>query len=101
MVSLLRNYSLRIKLISSMLITSGVVVLMVSLAFFANDALSFRTMMMKNHLILANIVGSNTAAAVSFDDQQAASETLEGLSANTHVIAAAVITPAGEVFARS
>jgi len=99
MVGFIRYCSIRIKLMSSMLITSGVVLVMVLCAFFANDALSFRTMMMKDQTILANIVGSNTAAAVSFDDQKAAGETLEGLSANTHVIAAAVITPAGEVFA--
>ena len=99
MLSFIRNYSIRRKLMSIMLITCGVVLVMVTIAFFADDALSFRSMMMKNQMILANIVGSNTAAAVSFDDQQAANETLEGLAANPHIIAAAVLTPANDFFA--
>lgn len=99
MLSTIRDYSIRRKLMSIMLITSGAVLVLVSLAFFADDALSFRTMMLENQRILANIVGSNTAAAVSFDDPNAARETLEGLSANPNVIAAAVISPANEVFA--
>jgi signal transduction histidine kinase/ActR/RegA family two-component response regulator len=99
MFSFIRNYSIRRKLMSIMLITSGVVLVMVSLAFLVDDTLSFRTMMMEDQMILANIVGSNTTAAVSFNDPKAANETLEGLTASNHVIAAAVITPANELFA--
>jgi len=99
MFSFIRNYSIRRKLMTIMLITAGVVLLMVSLAFFVNSALSFRTMMLNDQRILANIIGSNTAAAVTFNDQKAASETIEGLSANPHVIAAAVINSSNKLFA--
>lgn len=99
MFTFIRNYSIRRKLMTIMLITAGVVLLMVSLAFFVNSALSFRTMMLNDQRILANIIGSNTAAAVTFNDQKAASETIEGLSANPHVIAAAVINSSNKLFA--
>jgi signal transduction histidine kinase/ActR/RegA family two-component response regulator len=82
-----------------MLISSGSVLLIVSLAFLVNDTLSFRSMMIEDQLILAHIVGSNTAAAVSFDDPKAAKETLEGLAGNPNVIAAAVLTPDNDLFA--
>lgn len=82
-----------------MLITAGVVLLMVSLAFFVNSALSFRKMMIEDQRILANIVGSNTAAAVTFDDPKAATETLERLSANPNLIAAAIIDSSNRLFA--
>jgi signal transduction histidine kinase len=99
MFNYMRKYSIRRKLMHIMLVTSGVVLVMVSIAFFTDAALSFRTMILEDQRILANIVGSNTAAAVSFDDPKAANETLEGISANPNVIAAAVITPANELFA--
>lgn len=99
MFNYLRDYSIRRKLMSIMLITSGVVLVMVSLLFLIDDTLSFRSMMMQDQMILANIVGSNTAAAVSFNDPKAANETLEGLAANPNVIAAAIITPPNELFA--
>jgi signal transduction histidine kinase/ActR/RegA family two-component response regulator len=82
---------------SIMLITSGVVLVMVSLAFLIDDTLSFRTMMINNQVILAKVIGSNTAAAVSFNDPKAAYETLEGLSGNQHVIAAAIMTSSNEL----
>ena len=99
MFNFIRNYSIRRKLMCIMLITSGAMMLMVSIVFLIDDTLSFRSMMMNDQMILANIVGSNTMAAVSFDDPKAANETLNGLTANPHVIAAAVITPDNRVFA--
>jgi len=94
-----RSYSLRQKLMCIMLITSGVVLLMASLVFFINDAQSFREGLRKNQRILANIIGSNTVAAVSFNDPKAARETLEGLSANHHIVAACIITNNDQIFA--
>jgi signal transduction histidine kinase/ActR/RegA family two-component response regulator len=99
MVNFFRDYSIRRKLMGIMLITSSVVLVMVALAVIIDDALSFRAMILEDQRILANIVGSNTSAAVSFDDPEAARETLEGLAANPNLIAAAVITPEGALFA--
>jgi signal transduction histidine kinase/ActR/RegA family two-component response regulator len=99
MFNRIRNYSIRRKLMSIMLITSGAVMLMVSLAFLIGDTLSFRSMMIKDQIILANIIGNNTTAAVTFNDQRAARETLDGLGENPHIIAAAVVTSANELFA--
>jgi signal transduction histidine kinase/ActR/RegA family two-component response regulator len=83
---------------SIMLLTSGAVLVMVSLAFVIDDTLTFRSAMVKDQQILANIIANNTTAAVVFNDPNAASETLGGVSANSHIIAAAIITPENELF---
>ncbi len=100
MIDHFRNSPIRFKLMGIILITCGVVMLASSIAIFVDDALSFRSMMLNDQMTLASIIGSNTAAAVSFDDPKAAGETLTGLAENKHVIFAAVIKPNGELFAR-
>jgi signal transduction histidine kinase/ActR/RegA family two-component response regulator len=82
-----------------MLITSSVVLLAVSLIIMINDTMSFRSMMVTDQNILANFIGNNTTASVTFDDPKAAEDTLSGLAESPHVMAAAVITPTQEVFA--
>jgi signal transduction histidine kinase len=99
MLNGIRNSSIRHKLMSIMLITSGVVLLVATLVMLVNDTLSFRTMMINDQMTLGNIIGSNTTAAVTFDDPKAANETLAGLAENSHIVAAAVITPSSELFA--
>ncbi|NVO00780.1 MAG: HAMP domain-containing protein, partial [Geobacteraceae bacterium] len=99
MFSFLSEYSIRRKLLSIMLITAGTVLLMVCIAFFVDSALSFRTMLLEDQRIFANIVGTNTTAAVTFDDPKAANEILESLSANSHIIAAAVVNSSNRLFA--
>lgn len=81
------------------MITAGSVLLMVSIAFFVDSALYFRSMINEDQRILANVVATNTTAAVIFDDPKAASEILQGLAANPHIISAAVITPSNRLFA--
>jgi signal transduction histidine kinase/CheY-like chemotaxis protein len=50
--------------------------------------------------ILADLMAANSSASVAFGDATVATETLHTAGANTHVIAAAIVSPAGEVFAR-
>lgn len=99
MFSFINQYSIRSKLLSIMMFTAGAVLLMVSVAFFVNSAISFQTMMLNDQRILANIVATNTTAAVTFDDPKAAKETLESLAANSHIIAAAVVNASNRLFA--
>jgi len=99
MLRRLQNLSIRQKLMSIMLLTSGIVLFVASLTFFINDVASFRKETKEQLRMLAGIVGMNTAAAVSFDDRKAAGETLAGLASNSHILEAHLITSKGEVFA--
>ena len=94
-----RDLSIRRKLISVMLLTCGIVLSMASLAFVGNEALSFRRGALENLKVMAQIIGSNTAAAVDFNDPKAATETLDGLVAASHVMSAYLILNNGQVFA--
>ncbi|MBU1053701.1 MAG: response regulator [Proteobacteria bacterium] len=84
---------------SIMLLTSGVVLLCTSLAFFINDVTSFRSWMLDQQKILANIVGINTTAAVLFKDNKAGENALQGLSSNPNIKTAYILVENGEVFA--
>lgn len=95
----MRYLSIRQKLMTIMLLTSGIVLVTASLTFFVNDAVSFRREMREQQYILAGIIGMNTAAAISFDDRKVASETLAGLATNPHMLEAHLIANDGELFA--
>jgi signal transduction histidine kinase/CheY-like chemotaxis protein len=50
--------------------------------------------------VIANVASSNSTAAVSFDDADAAAEILSALRANTHITRAEIRVPNGGVLAR-
>ena len=99
MLTKIRDYSIRQKLLSIMLLTSGIALLAASLAFFINDVLIFQERTKEQQRIIANIIGMNTAAALSFNDNEAAKETLSGLAADPHILAAHIMTPNKKLFA--
>ena len=49
---------------------------------------------------IADITGANSSAALAFSDQQAATTTLSALRVHSHVVAAALRLPTGEVLGR-
>ena len=94
-----RRISLKQKLMAVMLVVTGTVLLMATLAFFIDEVYSFRKTARENLLVLAKIIAGNTTAAVLFNDRDAAGHTLDRLADNAHVLSAYVILKDGEVFA--
>ncbi len=87
----LRDLPLRRKLISIILMTTGVAVLL-AIAFLAvNDALTMRRTMTDELAALAEITAANSAAAVVFGDREAIEENLSFLSSQQHVEAAVIV----------
>jgi signal transduction histidine kinase len=85
-----RNLPIRRKLIFAMVIVSVVAVLFGgSLRIFC-DFLKFRQAAINDLSMLAQIVGENCAAALEFDNPQAAQETLASLKARPDIVAASV-----------
>ena len=99
MVRRLNNLSIRRKLIALLLLTNFVVLALVSSAFVVNEAAQFRTGARAELAALAEIIGNNTSAAVTFSDRVAASETLSGLRAKPQIMAAFVLSKDGSVLA--
>lgn len=95
-----RDIPIRQKLTAVILVTSSAALLLASTAFIAYDLMTFRTSMVANLDILAQIISDNTSAALDFDDPGAAKETLAALKAEQQIVTAAIFLNNGTEFAR-
>ncbi|MBN1931850.1 MAG: HAMP domain-containing protein [Desulfobacterales bacterium] len=99
-MQLFQNISIKQKLTIIIMLTSIIVLFLACASFVINDLLTFRQTMVENLTTLAEVIGSNSTAALTFNDQKAAEETLEALKADPNVIAAQIYTRAGQLFAK-
>lgn len=99
MITAFYNSPIKRKLMIIMLLTSGVVIFVTAAAFIVNETLTFRRAIRNEMLALAAIVSNNTSAAIMFNDQKAALETLAGLSSDPRILAVHIVTNDGAVFA--
>ena len=95
-----RDAPLKRKLMLLVMAASVVVVMVAFLAFAVSEAISSRRSLRQEITALGQIVGANTAAAVTFNDRKAAEETLSALRANPHIVATYVLLNDGRVFAK-
>jgi two-component system sensor histidine kinase/response regulator len=93
------NMSIRAKLTMLVVLTSTIVLFLASGVFIASDIVKTRTAMVEDLTVLADVIGRNSAAALAFNDEAAASEILSGLSAQPHVITAVIRNVEGDVLA--
>ncbi|RQW86675.1 MAG: response regulator [Geobacter sp.] len=96
--SIFRNLSIKNKLMAILMLTSGIVLLVASLAFSVNELISFRSNIQQELTSLAEIVGKNVSAALLFEDRKSAVETLETLSLKPNILAAFLFTHEGDLF---
>lgn len=79
------------KLTGMGLLSTGLALLLVMIAFVVNDVFSIRDTIETRMTALAEVIGSNSTAALAFKDQKTASETLDALRQEPHVVAAFII----------
>ena len=91
--------SIRQKLTAMLMLTSGTVLGLAAIAFVTWDFYRFRADMQADLETQAALVLDNTAAAVTFDDPDAAGETLEKLEIHPHTQIACLYLPNGQLFA--
>jgi signal transduction histidine kinase len=94
-----RNLSVKHKLRLIIMFTVGTALVLACAAVVAYDQIVARNDMRNDLTVLAEIVGSNSTAAVTFRDQRAAEELLSGLRAKRHIVAAFIYTNDREPFA--
>jgi hypothetical protein len=92
--------SVRRKLMTIILFTTGAVVAVTCAAFFAYDLLTFRQSLLRNLATVGKIIASNSTAAVAFDNERDAREVLGALRAEPNVIAACLYRNDGTLFSR-
>jgi methyl-accepting chemotaxis protein len=95
-----RHGSIRQKLTRIVLLTCATSVLVACTVFAVYDITTFRLSMANDLITLAEIVGANTSAALTFSDKEAAHEILSSLTARPHIVEACIFTPDRRVFAR-
>jgi signal transduction histidine kinase len=82
------------------LFVSGSALLLASVAFLAYDQFTFRQTLVRNLSAQAQIIGSNSVTALTFNDPQAAENTLSALSSFPEILGAGIYAADGHVFAR-
>ena len=95
----LQNLSIRRKLILMTMLTSSMALLLSSASFLIYDLVSFRHLLTQDLTTQAEIIGYNSAAAMAFKDEPAATATLSALTVKGDIVAAVLYSPDGRMFA--
>jgi two-component system sensor histidine kinase/response regulator len=81
------------KLSTIVLTTSGLTLMVACAVFAVYDYASSRSRLVRDVTVLADIVGRNSTAQLSFNDVKTAQDTLRALAVNGHIIEAHLFTP--------
>jgi hypothetical protein len=80
-------------------LVSAAAVVLACFAFLAYEVNSFRLNIMGDLSIQSQIIGSNSASTLIFNDKASAEKTLSALEASPHVTFAGIYQPNGQFFA--
>src|SRR5207237_181541 len=94
-----RHLSIKLKLMLIIMITSTIALLLACAAFLTYDLIAFRASMVERLSILAESIGINSSAALSFNVPGSARDILGSLRAEPHVMSAYILRADGTVFA--
>jgi signal transduction histidine kinase/DNA-binding response OmpR family regulator len=94
----IRNLSIKSKLMLITMLTSALALLLASAGFVAYDLLAFRRQMTEDLVTQAEVIGSNSTAALAFRDANTAREILAALRAKEGIVAAALYTSDNQLF---
>ena len=81
------------------LLTSGTALLCGSFAYIASEILLHRNSLVDNLEVVADVVGTNSTAALAFDDPETAARVLQALEAEPAVRGAVLLSADGSEFA--
>ena len=90
-----KDTSIAKKLTWMNMLVSGAALLLACAAFMGYDAVTFRQTIVRNLSTQAQIIGSNSASALLFNDPQSAENTLSALQAAPDILSAVIYAPDG------
>lgn len=93
------DISIKQKLTLIIMATSGAGLLLAGLSFLVYELFTFPTTLAQNLSSLGAVVGSNSTAAIVFNDEKAAEETLGALRATPNIVSAYVYRADGSLLA--
>lgn len=94
-----RDYSIKAKLTTMIMLTSITALAVACVVFIFNDCSNFRSRLIDDLTILSQVTATNSASAIAFDDDEAATEVLAALTVNPHIVFATILKPDGKPFA--
>jgi signal transduction histidine kinase len=95
-----RNRPIRQKLMTMILVTSGVVLLITCATFIGYEWLTYRRAAVRQLATLGEIIAAESTGAVAFENQRDATEILTALKAERHIVAACLYDNKDRVFSR-
>jgi PAS domain S-box-containing protein len=96
----LRDVTIKNKLLAITMVTLAASLLLAGIGIVIADSVLFRAGMQRDLAALANLVGYNSTAALSFDDPNVAKGALTALRAKPHMITACIYKPDGTILAQ-
>jgi signal transduction histidine kinase len=96
----LRHSPISRKLTLMNILVSAVALIAACAAFLAYDQYTFRQSLVRNLSAEAQIVGSNSISALTFNDPASAEETLSAFRNLPHIITAVIFSADGQLFAQ-
>ncbi|HEY7496876.1 MAG TPA: response regulator [Vicinamibacterales bacterium] len=97
--TLMKDLSIRGKLIAVSMCTTAIALLVACAAFMAYDYVTFREGQIKRLEALGDMLGAASTAAISFNDPKSAREQLSMLTAEPALTRARIVSPSGATFA--
>jgi two-component system sensor histidine kinase/response regulator len=94
-----RKLSLRHKITYVIMLNTFAALCVASIAFAEYGVFRFKQMQLQDLNALANVIATNSTAALVFKDQKSAGDVLHALSAKPHILAAVIYDPDGKSFA--
>src|SRR5437762_1200285 len=95
----LRDKPINRKLALAMLLTSSFALVLMGTSLIGYEVITFRRSLAANISVLAQIIGSNSTAALAFQDKKTGQEVLGALAAERQITAAAIYDDQGKLFA--
>ena len=99
-MSAFHDLSIKRKLTLIMMLTGVIALLLSCASFIIYDQIFSRRAMTQDLASLAEIIGSNSTAAITFNDPDSATEILAALSARPQITTAGICSPDGKPFAQ-
>lgn len=96
---LFRDVPIQKKLRRITMLTTSVALLLTGVALIVYELVTYRSVMTRELMSMADVIGANSAAALTFNDPRAAEETLSALGKDSRITLAAIYTKQGNVFA--
>ncbi len=99
-MTLFRDTPIQRKLMTMILVTSGVVLLLTCAAFVGYELLTYRRAAVQQLATLGEVIAAESTGAVAFENQRDATEILGALKAERHIVAACLYDKEGKIFSR-